>query len=56
MSEFINQIKVSIGIDFSHFSNWLKATVGLELSELLLGGISLFLAVQFIIHVMVRIK
>ncbi|MFC2160151.1 hypothetical protein ACFLRX_00700 [Acidobacteriota bacterium] len=56
MSEFINRIKVAIGIDFSHFANRMKAAIGLELSELLLGGISLILVAQFIIHIMLKIQ
>ncbi len=56
MSEFINWLKEATGIDLSHFANWLKATIGLELSELLLVGISLLLAAEFIIIVMRRSK
>ncbi len=56
MSDFINWLKTATGIDLSHFANWLKVTIGLELSELLLLGISLLLATEFIILVIRRSK
>ncbi|MCJ7580643.1 MAG: hypothetical protein MUP98_08920 [Candidatus Aminicenantes bacterium] len=56
MPEFINRLKDSTGIDLSHFANWLKATIGLELSELLLVAIALLLAAEIFIIVLRRSK
>jgi len=56
MLDFINWLKRETGIDLSHFANWLKETIGLELSDLLLIGLSLLLATEFIIRVIRRSK
>ena len=54
MSEILNWIEAAIGIDLTHFSEWLKKTLGLEASELFLGGIAVLLAVELVIHVKKR--
>ncbi len=54
MSDFINWLKTTIGVDLNPFAKWLKETVGLELSELFLAGILLLMAMELIILVMRR--
>jgi LPXTG-motif cell wall-anchored protein len=51
MSEIINWIKAEIGIDLTHFGIWLKETLGLELNELLLVGITILLTAELVFYV-----
>lgn len=49
MSEFLKWIKAAIGVDLTHFAGWLSKTTGLEVNELLLGGVVMLLAAELVI-------
>ncbi|MFC2168173.1 hypothetical protein ACFLRW_04240 [Acidobacteriota bacterium] len=56
MSEFINWLKETLGLDLSNFANWVRETIGIKVSEFFLVVVALLFAVELVIIILRRSK